>query len=288
MRVEIHVDGGPGLGFGHISRMRTLASDLGAAGDAIIWRPGSELAASALPPAAPGPADIVLVDLPYDGSKVVAAARERGLPVAVLDHLGPGRADLVIRTNAPPQPAAATRLVYGLEYALIRPEVRAASSSSGGAALVAVGGSDHGERGPLAAARLAASGLPVVLARGPIAGPLEGSPAGVDVRIDPPDFVALMAAAPFAVANAGTTLMELLCLGKAVHVLPQTEEEERFAAELLADGAILGIGLEALARPDQDRIRAVERASAGRVDARGGARIRTLLAELIASDRDET
>ena len=94
---------------------------------------------------------------------------------------------------------------------------------------------------------------------------------------------ALMAGCAWAVANAGTSLMELMSLGKAVHVLPQTREEERFAADLKSQGAILGIGLDMLAPPSPERQAQTALKAASLIDGKGAERIVELCAWLIAA-----
>ncbi|TGY87255.1 hypothetical protein E5163_16205 [Marinicauda algicola] len=285
--VEIVVDGGAGLGYGHISRMRTLSQTLVEDGFAVRWAPQSDVARAALADRASSPRagapDLTLVDLPYDGSEFVEAARKARRPAIALDYTGRAEADLALRTNAPAGPVAARRVLHGLDYAIIRLEIREAVAQGGEHVLVSIGGSDLGDRGPAAAARLAEAGQQVILVRGPLAGPLPEAPWGVDVRVTPPDLPFLMASCAWAVANAGTTLMELMCLGKAVHVLPQTAEEERFAADLLAQGAILGTGLDLLAPPDPARQAQVAMKAASLVDGQGVKRISALCRELVGS-----
>lgn len=286
--IEIVVDGGAGLGYGHISRMRTLSQTLLEDGFAVRFAPQSSVAREALSDRADsprsGPPDLTLIDLPYDGSKWAGEAKAAGRPVAALDYTGSEEIDLSIRTNAPAERPAARREVHGLDYAIIRLEVRDVVPESAEHVLVSIGGSDLGDRGPQAAARLAEAGQSVILVRGPLAGPLEDAPAGVDVRLNPPELPLMMASCAWAVANAGTTLMELMHLGKAVHVLPQTREEERFASDLLSQGAILGAGLDMLAPPDPGRQAQIAMKAASLVDGQGVKRISALCAELVGKE----
>ncbi len=275
--VEIVVDGGPGYGFGHLSRSQTLARALESAGATVRFSPRSRGAAGALRawPAARGAEAVLVVDLPYADDAAITAARAAGRPVAVLDHVGEAEADLAVRTDPRPVPMAARRCEYGLRYALIRPEILAQTPTHGDYALVCVGGSDLGDRGVEAAKSLAECGLKVVLVRGPLAAPLAGAPAGVDVRPDPPDLPALLAGCAFAVTNAGTTALEAMALGKPVHVLAQTDAEQATAERFLSDGIILG--LETLAAPDPDRAAQVAAAGRAMVDGRGAERVAALV-----------
>lgn len=286
--IEIVVDGGSGLGYGHISRMRTLSETLLEDGFDVRWNPLSVVAREALSDRADSGGgaepDLTLVDLPYEGTKWVSQSREAGRPVIAFDYEGTAEADIAIRTNAPAQAVSAKRILHGLHYAIIRREIRDAPTQSGDHVLVSIGGSDLGDRGPQAAARLTEAGSKTILVRGPLAGPLAEHPEGVDVRVTPPDLPELMGACAWAVANGGTTLMELMYLGKAVHVLPQTLEEERFAADLLSQGAILGTGLDLLAPPVQTRLTQTALKASNLVDGQGVQRISALCHDLAGRD----
>lgn len=281
--VEIMVDGGPGYGFGHLSRSQTLAKALETAGADVRFSPRSDIAADVLEglPAATGDEPILLVDLPYADDEMIRAARQAGRKVAVLDHVGEAEADLALRTDPRPVPMAAERSEYGLAYAMIRPEILAQMPTPGDYALICVGGSDLGDLGVDAARRLGAQGRRVILVRGPLAAPLTEAAAGVEVRIAPPDLPALMAGCAFAVTNAGTTALEAMALGKAVHVLSQTEAEQATAERFLADGIILGIGLETLSVPAPEHAARVAAAGRKAVDGRGADRVAALLLGLV-------
>ncbi|MCR9130775.1 MAG: hypothetical protein NXI12_14790 [Alphaproteobacteria bacterium] len=280
--VEIVVDGGPGYGFGHVSRSQTLARALIEAGAQVGFTPGSELAAAALSewPRAGGGEETLLVDLPYADDARIDAARRAGRAVAVLDHVGHAQAHLAVRTDPRPVPMAADRCEYGLAYAMIRPEILQQTPSAGDYALICIGGSDLGDLGVEAARRLAGSGLRTMLIRGPLAAPLAGAPPGVEVRTAPPDLPALMAACAFAVTNAGTTALEAMALGKAVHILAQTEAEQATADHFVELGLVLGAGLESLTPPSpQAAARTAVRARA-HVDGRGASRVAQLILDL--------
>ncbi|MGJ3232192.1 MAG: hypothetical protein ACFE0P_10370 [Oceanicaulis sp.] len=282
MLVEIAVDGGPGMGFGHLSRSQTLAAALRDAGAKVRFDPRSETARDALgvkdsPEGAP---DILVLDLPYADDRAIEAARAAGRPVAVLDHVGAASADLAVRTDPRRIPMAARRCEYGLAYALIRREILDQAPHDAGHVLVCIGGSDLGDLGVEAARRLAAADERVVLVRGPLAAPLETAPKGVEVRINPPDLPRLLAGCRYAVTNAGTTALEAMALGKPVHVIGQTDLERATAQGFLDDGIILGLGLETLAPPDPEHAARVAAAGRARVDGRGAQRVAGLVLEL--------
>jgi spore coat polysaccharide biosynthesis predicted glycosyltransferase SpsG len=290
--VEIAVDGGAGFGFGHLSRSQTLASALRDAGAIVRFDPRSDAARRALagqmkasdePSNAPAStsADILVLDLPYADDSAILAATAAGQRVAVLDPLGEAPADLAIRTDPRPVPMAAKRCEYGLAFALIRREILEQAPRDDGHVLICVGGSDLGDLGVEAAIKLAAAGDCVILVRGPMASPLADAPAGVDVRISPPDLPVLMAGCRYAVTNAGTTALECMALGKAVHVLAQTEAERATAGHFLSEGLILGLGLETLERPDLHAVARAGAAGRASVDGLGAARVAGLILGLL-------
>ncbi|MFW6300564.1 MAG: hypothetical protein ACOC20_06560, partial [Oceanicaulis sp.] len=83
-----------------------------------------------------------------------------------------------------------------------------------------------------------------------------------------------------AVTNAGTTALEAMALGKAVHVLAQTEAERATAERFLADGIILGLGLETLAPPDAEHAARIAASGRAQVDGRGARRLADLILSL--------
>lgn len=281
--VEIVVDGGPGYGFGHLSRSRTLARALEKAGADVRFSARSDIAADVLEgmPVATGDEPILLVDLPYADDEMIRAARQAGRKVAVLDPVGEAEADLALRTDPRPVPMAAERCEYGLAYAMIRSEILAQTPTAGEFVLICVGGSDLGDLGVEAARRLSTQGRRVVLVRGPLAAPLTEAPAGVEVLIAPPDLPALMAGCAFAVTNAGTTALEAMALGKAVHVLAQTAAEQATAERFLAGGIVLDLGLETLGVPAPEHAARVAAAGRKAVDGRGADRVAALVLGLV-------
>lgn len=281
--VEIAVDGGPGLGFGHISRSRTLAQALQSAGADVRFSPRTDVAAKALSawPRAGGDEDLLVLDLPYADDAAITAARACGRLVAVLDHVGQAQADLALRTDPREVFMAADRCMYGLAYAIIRPEIFVETPSKGDYALVCVGGGDLGDQGVVAAARLSETGVRTILVRGPLAGPLDDGPSGFEVRVTPPDLPKLLAGCAFAVTNAGTTALEAMALGKAVHILAQTHAERATAERFLSDEIILESGLETLSPPACERAERIGAAGRSAVDGKGARRVADILINLM-------
>lgn len=280
-RARLVVDGGPTYGYGHLSRSRELALAFEAAGFSIDY---VDLMHAPRPPdatAATAAGVVTIIDLPYDGDAWLHDARRNAHRVIGLDYLGRGGPDMLIRMNTPLGQVPCGRLCYGLEYAIIRHEIRAARPSDGDHVLVAIGGGDLRKVGMDIAQAISEQGLRTILVRGPLAQRPQATPAGFVVLDQPTEFAQLLAGCAWAVTNGGTTMVEGMSLGKAVHAVPQTSEEERFAADLLQRRLLLGVG-PAISPPSSTALHDTATRARAAVDGRGAVRIVELARELIA------
>jgi spore coat polysaccharide biosynthesis predicted glycosyltransferase SpsG len=135
------------------------------------------------------------------------------------------------------------------------------------------GGADILNLGERIAVHLACSCSSVVLVQGPLAVATSTLPKNVTVRKNPENLHEIMANCNWAVSNGGATMLELLYLGKAVHCIPQTTDEERLARHVDSHSALLGIGLESLRIPENHKLIRVGEAASALVDGRGITRI---------------
>jgi spore coat polysaccharide biosynthesis predicted glycosyltransferase SpsG len=279
--IRIVADGSPTYGYGHLSRTHELAFSFEEAGffvEYVNLRKSSNAGASGVQTR-----DLTLIDLPYDGDHWLADARSKGEGVIGIDYLGRGRPDILIRMNRPLGNVPAHRVFYGLDYAIIRREIRTAPRVLGNYVLVSIGGADVNDQGALCAGMLSNWGLKTILVRGPLAKQHTLPAARFRVVNEPPDFSRLLGGCGWAVTNGGTTMLEALSMGKAVHVVPQTAEEMRFASELLERGLLLGIGIDSLRPPEPDRIASLGRRASAAVDGQGANRIVGIGRELVVS-----
>ncbi|MBF0096746.1 MAG: hypothetical protein HQM04_11645 [Magnetococcales bacterium] len=285
--IEMICDGNRQCGFGHIRRSLALAKTLQQRGHRVRL---TLLSPHEFPnrgdwPHDAGAVDVWLLDLPYPGDHWVAKARYAGQPVLTLDYSGQLAPDQnvaifdhgVLPIHVPQK--------VGLSYAIIRDEVRAlAPATTGRGVLVCLGGGDLNGIGMSIAHRLAALGEQVTL----IEGPFVPERAIADtlpftVLRTPEDLPARMAACRWAVTNGGTTMMEMMCLGKPVHVLPQTEAEYRFALHVLNLGGVMGVGQETLvALGTHPRIDTIASHAARLVDGQGLLRIASEVESLLS------
>lgn len=276
-------DGGGEFGYGNIRRSVELGKVLAGRGHSVDFVPLSPRASALcpVPPATGGVADAVVLDVPYCGDEAVRRARETGARVAALDFDGIEPPDLVVSLQAVRRVPAQSRFLCGVEYAIIRGEIRLLGTrhETGDEALVIVGGGDQDGLTTRIIERL--PDLPVCVVQGPAGAPLRFDRANVRVVENPPDLPRLMARCAWAVSTGGTTMLELLSLGKAVHVVPRTEAETIFAGRFDSAGALLGIGLDRLRAPSPEAVAACELRGPQLVDGRGCERIAVEVEALI-------
>jgi spore coat polysaccharide biosynthesis predicted glycosyltransferase SpsG len=274
--IRIICDGGLKMGFGNLKRSSVLAVELKKNGYSVRLDPLTEEAHHLLPSlhADEGEAALWLLDLPYDGDKWISEARRDNIPVAALDYQGDVAPDLVIsvfdRGTAPNCP----RHLIGLEYSIIRQEISSlAPAKSGHGAIVIIGGGDADGLGERIALDLHGQGVDVTLIDGPLAKETRRLPRSLPRVHCPSDLPSRMASSQWAVTSGGTTMLELLCLSKPIHVVPRTLHEEALARFVASKGALLGIGMDGLTVPTAHMCSEVSARACTLVDGHGPERI---------------
>jgi spore coat polysaccharide biosynthesis predicted glycosyltransferase SpsG len=282
-RVAVWFDGGGRYGFGNVRRSASLAQAL--------MKRGHEVALVALSPEAaalcPLPlselcrVDAVLLDVPYAGDAHVSRAHELGMKVLALDYDGTVAPEISISLQSIRRVPAATRALSGVEYAIIREELRALGTvhETSDAVLVVVGGGDFDGLTQRIVERLL--DVPLCIVQGPAGAPFTLQRDGLRVVTNPPDLPQIMAQCAWAVTTGGTTMLEMLSLGKAIHVIPRTEAEQVFAQRFADQGALLGMGLDTLRPPDEIKRQQCQQRGPQLVDGRGCERIAAVLESLI-------
>jgi spore coat polysaccharide biosynthesis predicted glycosyltransferase SpsG len=274
--VRIICDGGGPFGFGNLRRTATLAAEFKRQGYGVHVEAVSDQARWLLPPSPrdAGGANVWLLDIPYDADAWVDRARQSGLPVSALDFQGQAAPDLDIsifmRGTAP---AVGQRLV-GLCYAIVGPEFAAlAPAPPGHGVVIVIGGGDQAGLGERAALVLYDQGCEVTLIDGPLATIGTALPTTVRRLAAPLDLAARMASCAWGVTSGGGAMLEMMCLGKPIHVLPRTPHEAALARTVFDRGGLLGIGLESLRAPSAEACARVAATARDLVDGRGATRI---------------
>jgi len=282
--IRIICDGAGHYGFGNLRRSCNLAASFKDKGYAVSVEAVSINARALLPAFASdtGEADLWLLDLPYNGDQWVHAARQEGKPIVALDFEGTVSPDLIISIfDRGAAPCASTHLV-GLEYAIISRDIRRlAPAQSGFGAIVVIGGGDQKGIGEEAALKLHMRGVPVTLVDGPLAALNEDLPSEIVRLRYPPDLPGRMAASAWGVTSGGGAMMEMLCLGKPIFVVPRTPSEEGLANLLASKRALLGVGLEDLRIPSQHLCSDVSERGHALIDGNGTDRIVRAVARLL-------
>jgi hypothetical protein len=222
---------------------------------------------------APERAEVVLLDVPYRGDEAVCLAHKKGAKVVALDYEGSVAPEVAISLQVRPGMPSSTRSYTGIDYAIIRREIRKAKAAKcrGSEVLVVIGGGDFEGLSDKIASRLSATPLCVI--QGPAGGVIRSERENVRILRSPPDLPHLMPRCSWAVTSGGTAMLEMLFLGKATHVVPRTDAEMVFARGFLEQGALLGVGLEGLNEPSPASINRCEELGPLLVDGCGAERI---------------
>ncbi len=218
--------------------------------------------------------DLVLIDLPYADDAIVQTARQNARKTVGLDFVGQIAPDLMISIFKRESPYPECKHLVGLDYAIIREDVRGlAPAPKGSGVIVMIGGGDQQGIGEAAATTLCKAGCDVTLVEGPLA----QSSSPLDSRIvrlsQPTDIAERMAHAAWGVTGAGGAMMEMMCLGKPVYVVPRNKLESALASIVCNKGLILGMGLESLKPPSPEQGRMISDRAMRAVDGRGVDRI---------------
>ena len=277
MRVAIRVDAGAAMGIGHAMRCATLADALTGRGHEVV------VVTTGLPPAVherfaaagarvrlahddpgalvvEGAPDWCVVDGYHLGGEVAALAA-RHVRVAMVDDNGElptGLAALVVNQNPhadrldyPGVPAE--RVLRGLRYALIRPDVRRVARDADAPAeepvVVVLGGTDPRRLTVDVVRRLLATCDRDVLVAGadhhPDRDALVDLSAGPRVALAAPDLVAAFGVAGLGVVGGGTTLWELAHLGIPSVALVVADNQEAGSAAAERHGVAVAVDCRA-------------------------------------------
>jgi spore coat polysaccharide biosynthesis predicted glycosyltransferase SpsG len=287
--VLVRCDVGPSYGIGHLMRCVALAEEYAVRGFAVVFSADVESVPFArdqlqgrgfgwvAPPETTDglveqalAAELVVVDsyvLPRDAYTGVRRVRPT---LALVDGDPAGKdGDLVVDQNIGAElddwrlPEGTTRLA-GLDYALMRDEIRAARADEHAPAdgptqvFAFFGGTDAFGAAPVMTRALVATGEPfglrVVAATAELRAELSAITPGSGQRIDVLDptneLAAEVTAADLVVSAAGTSSWELLCLGAACAFVCVADNQELSYGRVVELGAVAGAGRLADVRID--------------------------------------
>lgn len=279
--VEVLCDGGDKYGFGHIRRSYTLARVLEEKKYPVKFTVVSETGKNFMPDfGEPNLEPVIQIfDLPYEIEFWVEQAKKKNILSVALDYFGDACPDSTISIYEHRLPPPVGLRFVGLEYAIIRGEIlQHIPAPVGDSIVVMIGGSDLNGMGEAVAMFLSRAGKSVNLVEGPaIAKVYSTNMPNVNVFCKPKDLEAMMSQSEWAVTNGGGSMMEMMSLGKAVHVVPQTNDELFLAQTILKEGALLGVGFDSMHVPSSEKILTVGQRARELVDGRGVERIVSLI-----------
>lgn len=277
--IAILTDASKDIGFGHLRRSNSLAEYLQ---KKFVCRVYSHRAASNL---LATDVDLVIFDTPSDQSKLVAYFRQKGVKTMGLDTCYDTPPDITLSIFEHRLEQKGNREA-GFQFIIIREEIlklRRKETRTYNRALILLGGGDLNNQSDFVANKLLQYGYSVTLVLGPL--------AKVD-RIrkhnrlrhfhHPDNLPELMSDCDIAVTNGGGCLFEMLYLGKATYILPQTDEEEKVANYVSKNTRILGVGLEELHKLEKLWRREAESTDNCLVSGRGLENIEMRIIELLS------
>lgn len=318
----VRADCGPATGLGHVMRCSAIAAAARRRGWAVRlltdhpeepvlgdWR---ALGASVLP--APqgedGGAATLLAEMIASGTTALLVDRydlppgfwpplsTSGIVVAAVDDLGvvDPAIDLVVNPNPGAETTFAASysragcVLLGVDHALVRPGVGAATPTGGGGLLVSLGGGEVAVLGTKIAASLAAfpGPRPIVVVGGGIAPSTEEV-----VHIGRCDLAPHLATADVVVCGGGVTAVEAVALGRPAVVVILAENQRPGALAMARAGAVVTVDDPSRAAAEVARLLAdppAMRRLADRarrlIDGRGGERVMTAIVEAVARRAD--
>lgn len=243
-------------------------------------------------------ADLLHVDHYGVTDGMLAACRARGLPMSTMadGSFGLRPADLVVDPTLGATGDGVARL-GGVAYAPVRRRVLAARSldehpgrADRAGVLVVMGGTDAAAVTPVVVgllAQLPGVGRVRVVAAGGARAAIRAAGKGLDIVVSGPvaDLARLATRHAFTVSAAGTTTIELACVGAPMAIVPVVANQRRGYEQLVDAGAAIGLGtaedlaggraLGALRRLLDDEALREEMSLHGRelVDGRGAERV---------------
>jgi spore coat polysaccharide biosynthesis predicted glycosyltransferase SpsG len=282
LNIKIITDGGPSMGFGHIRRSTTLSWVLKNKGHNVWVKKATGDPDQTMPPTPKdmGLPDVIIIDLPYDGNQWVDRSINPRTKILGLDFSGSKPPDAIISIIDRKKAPKCLKRFRGLEYAIIRDDVlQRAPTDRGEGVIVCIGSGDQLGVGVDICDNISKLSTDVTLIEGPF-NKRRGKSTQFKIVTNPANLADRMANCLWAVTNGGSLMMEMMCLGKAIFVVPQTTQEKELADFVYSRGALLGVGHQKIEVPDQHQIEQVSTSAKKLIDGKGVERITRIVSDL--------
>lgn len=279
--IRINFFASSGRGFGHASRSIALGNFLEKKfGEKICFGKLGALASKAnskfhVDSCGHKLHDLEIVDSPNSEDDLLQWFSLNGAKTVSFDHRGKFPTDLTITTDPAANFTRGRKYLVGLEYAIIRDELRSSpldSNCKEEYSLIVIGGEDASGLTTKVATQVSSKFGEVKIAVGPWNKNKIRGISTSSLYSDQTLFPTLLKGARRAFSSGGTTLLELMHNGIPTYVIPQNQPELLMARSLKHRGMILNIGVPET-RPTNSAELAASRRSKAAVDGMGLERI---------------
>jgi spore coat polysaccharide biosynthesis predicted glycosyltransferase SpsG len=284
--IEILCEGNNIIGYGHIRRSLTLFNYLKKSGLNIKITGLSKTAQQMLPKqnADEREPKILIFDSPLN---IDNHLKKKNTQFTIaLDYFGKSSTDINIVIYPHEIVRAKIAKYIGLQYVIIRDEVSilapAKPAQKNEKVLIVLGGADLLNQGHKVAKYLTNLGLVVTLVQGPfVKSKSVDLLCNYDILRNPENLANLYLESDWVVTNGGGCLFEVLSLGKAAYVLPQTDKEFAIASFFQKKKLILGIGIDNLRKFTLKEINNTEILNKNLIDKKGLQRILAIVQSIL-------
>jgi spore coat polysaccharide biosynthesis predicted glycosyltransferase SpsG len=267
VNLTIITDGNKEFGLGHIKRSKTLAKFLIKDGHKVNLIVLSEGNIKGL-----YISNDVIIDIPYDGDFLIEKINSKSKVVG-LDYVGESNLDLVVNIFDFKR-YKGTDQINGLEFAIIREDVIDLIEKNRvkkDKVLVMLGSYDLKRYTNDVIHFSDSNRIPISIIE------KENSIDTSEFQYcnsyeNPTDIAKIMNESLWAITNGGSTMLELMALGVAIHVLPQTKAEMALARKIFNENALLGVGFP-ISIPDITKISVIENNAKKLIDGFGVNRV---------------
>lgn len=275
MNLTILTDGNKEFGLGHLYRSQALAMFLIMKGHSV-----EVITLSAINLKTLFINNDVIIDIPYHGDFLHKKINNNSKIIG-LDYNGEVNLDLVINVFDY-QRYMGSNQISSFEYVIIREQISNLINKTfirNEAVLIMLGAHDINNYATDIIKSLDEKKIQTVVVEKEKS--IDFEPFNYCIGYENPDNVAqIMQCSAWAISNGGSSMLELMSLGKATHVFPQTKAEKALATKIFKEGGILGIGAP-ISYPSIEKINSVGNIAKKMIDGLGLNRLEERIKEIV-------